>query len=204
MACFMPPIWQRRLPPDYPRSNTPFIRRLLVLLLAVCHASVALNLDDPSPMCRHPENLNGSLFRWNAYTAACLLMIVVVAGPLRLAAVAALGSDFIGDMAPPPKLVTWGVYRYVQHPGYTGQVAVLASNLAMLFRWDGVLGCWIPGNLLKDVQGWGFVTFCLVMVALVQGLPRHVMVEELLLKNAFGRSWERWHASTWRFIPGLI
>jgi protein-S-isoprenylcysteine O-methyltransferase Ste14 len=172
--------------------------------MGVFHAAIVLGAHDGMAICPNPDNLNAKLFGWNAYTATCLFLTIFVGGPIRITAVSTLGDDFLGALTPPDYLITTGVYRYIQHPGYTGQIIILATNLAMVFRWDGVLACFVPGRFLKDIQGYGVITCCLIILAMVQGLPRHVKIEEALLKNAFGKKWERWHASTKRFIPGVF
>ncbi|KAI9163844.1 hypothetical protein HJFPF1_05472 [Paramyrothecium foliicola] len=201
MLCFMPPLWR---PQTYVNSNVAGVRRALVIIVGLLHASLSLGTDRVAPFCPNPDSLNAKLFEWNSYTAACLFLAIFVAGPVRLSAVSTLGDDFLDAFTPPDTLITTGIYRYIQHPGYTGQVLILAVNLALLFRWDGAIGCFIPGTLLKDVQGWGFITCCVVILAMVKGLPQHVKIEETILKNAFGKKWERWHGSTKRFIPGVF
>jgi protein-S-isoprenylcysteine O-methyltransferase Ste14 len=201
MLCFMPPLWRQQ---TILASNASGARRALVVLAGVFHASLALGARHAVAVCPRHDNLNSELFAWNSYTAACLFITICIGGPVRIAAVATLGDDFLGELTPPPQLVTTGVYRYIQHPGYTGQIIILAANLALLFRWDGALACYLPAAFLKDVRGYGFITCALIILALVQGLPKHVKVEEALLRNAYGKKWERWHQSTKRFGPGVF
>ncbi|KAH7326730.1 hypothetical protein B0I35DRAFT_423453 [Stachybotrys elegans] len=207
MACFMPPLWKEMRLQEFTASElrAARIRRAIVLALGAYHGVLALRGGDqqpPSAVCRYPEHLNADLFRWNGYTATWLASLIAAWGPLRLAAVRTLGAaDFVGAPTPPRELVTRGVYGYVQHPGYVGQVMMLATNMAVLFRWDGAAGCWIPGSFLGDVRGLGLLSSAMVMYALVHGVPRHIAREETLLREAFGPKWEAWSAETARFIP---
>jgi hypothetical protein len=73
------------------------------------------------------------LFTWSLHSAICLSLIYVGV-LLRLEAYSALGRNFTFKLAEPDRLITTGLYRYVRHPSYVGQVIVLGANLALLGR----------------------------------------------------------------------
>lgn len=175
-------------------SGLTLVGRLLTLALAACHAAAALGFG-PAAAAANP-----ALLAWTPYTAACLA-VVFAAAPLRFAAFGALGSNFTFDLAPPKQLNTHGIYRYVQHPSYTGLLLITASYLSLLVRWDGVLARWIPGALLSAVAGWGRAAYAASFALVLLLAWLRVRDEEAMLREVFGAKWERWHRSTKRFIP---
>ncbi|EFQ25229.1 isoprenylcysteine carboxyl methyltransferase [Colletotrichum graminicola] len=181
-----------------------FIRRLVTVAVGACHAVVASSSSETDLVCRHPQNINRKLFEWNKYTTLCLFLIVGIGAPLRLLAFAQLGGNFTFQLARPSGLTTTGVYRYIQHPGYTGQVLVLLANLAYLFRWDGVVGCWVSQELEARLNGWGLVCYGVMVLVMARKVLVRVMDEEEMLRKTFGDEWVLWHTRTMRFIPGVM
>ncbi|KAM7198928.1 hypothetical protein V8F20_005995 [Naviculisporaceae sp. PSN 640] len=181
-------------------SMAPFIflaihTSLLVLYYPAIPASVLF----PSGT---PDGLNPSLITWSPSTILPLFVIFFVGIPLRLNSYSALGKNFTFTLAEPDKLVTSGMYRYVQHPSYTGIAALVVGNLALLARTDGAASLWLgDSGLLRRVYvlGWGFL-----LCALVLGFWKRVLEEERMLKGKFGDEWMRWNRKTARFVPGLI
>jgi protein-S-isoprenylcysteine O-methyltransferase Ste14 len=156
-------------------------------------------------MCPHPQNLDYLLlFSWSAYTTACLITVCLVRAPLRLAAFSTLGRNFTFQLHTPSSLTTTGMYRYIQHPSYTGQVLLVGGNLAAFWRWDEALGCWVVPGVRAALSGWGRIVFSLFLVLAVSGLRRRVADEERMLKEKFGDEWVRWHGATKQFVPGLF
>lgn len=154
-------------------------------------------------LCPHSQNLNPALFSWNA-TSITALLTILLGAYIRLSAYGLLGRNFTFTLAPPDDLVTTGVYVYMQHPSYTGQMLVTIGSAVLFLRWDGVAACWISGVRLASVEGWGLA----VMTGLI-GLAGLMLVtrvadEEDMLREKFGERWEVWHRRTKRFVPGLI
>ncbi|CAI0643630.1 unnamed protein product [Colletotrichum noveboracense] len=181
-----------------------FVRRVVTVAIGISHAILASSSPTTNYICRNPENINRHLFTWNGYSTTCLFLIIGIGAPLRLLAFAQLGRNFTFQLAKPSGLTTTGVYRYIQHPGYTGQVLVLLANLAYLFRWGGVAGCWISQSLRTRLDGWGLVCYGVAALIIMRKVLVRVQDEEEMLKNTFGEKWVRWHSTTKRFIPGLI
>ncbi|KPM39871.1 hypothetical protein AK830_g6691 [Neonectria ditissima] len=100
----------------------------------------------PSSLLRHgaANGLNRDLVTWSTATAVPLALILCAGVPLRLVSYASLGKNFTFALAAPDRLNKTGIYGYVQHPSYTGLVVLVLSNIALIFRTDGALSCWIP------------------------------------------------------------
>jgi len=97
-----------------------------------------------------------------------------------------LSFVFIGKGTPIPftptkELVVTGLYRFVRNPLYIAGVFVLVGE-ALLF------------------QSIGIFFYCLVLFG---GFNLHVLMEETLLADKFGTSYERYRNSVPRWIPRL-
>jgi protein-S-isoprenylcysteine O-methyltransferase Ste14 len=219
--CFTPPNphpqpskrWKRDRygPLADPRQVVVVLYRAVSLGLYLHHAGLALTLSLAGPstekihlVCHYPQNLNSGLFTWTPYTAVCLFLIICVGAPLRLAAYDGLGKNFTYLLAPPDRLITTGIYHYMQHPSYTGLIIVIWANLLLFNRWDGSVACWVPPSITTSVRGLGFVVFGVVFVLSAWTISFSVSDEEAMLGEKFGEDWERWHRSTKRFIPGVF
>ena len=102
-----------------------------------------------------------------------------------------------------------GLYTYVQHPSYSANWLISTSNVALLMRLDGVLGCVLPSRAVKWGMGHGGVGVwpAILLGAAMKGLHVtwiRVKDEEAMLKREFGREWEEYHRRTARFIPGVF
>lgn len=160
----------------------------------------------PSSILRHgAENgLSKDLITWSPSTAIPLGLILCAGVPLRLGAYASLGKNFTFALAAPSRLNTGGIYRYVQHPSYTGLVTLFVSNLALLLRPSGPLSCWVPPEWFKTVQDLSCVVGPAWFTAMLLFMWTRVRQEEHMLKSKFGAEWEEWHSKTARFLPWLF
>jgi protein-S-isoprenylcysteine O-methyltransferase Ste14 len=156
-----------------------------------------------SALCPHPNHLNPTLFTWNTYTLLCILAIASGAH-LRLLSYSTLGRNFTFALSTPSELTTTGLYHYVQHPAYTGQILVLSANLALYFRWDGAAGCWISDSGMERLRGWGWCVWVVLAAIVLWVMGCRVKDEEKLLKERFGEEWEEWHRTTKRLVPGVF
>ena len=154
-------------------------------------------------VCPNPDNMNQALFEWNALSCTAL-GLMFLGSAVRISAYGGLGSSFTFHLAPPDRLITGGVYRWVQHPSYSGLLGVLVGMFLLFVRWDGGLACWIPGGVLGMLQGSGVC--CIAGVFVLGGLVLGARVrdEEGMLRERFGREWEEWHSRTSRIVPGIL
>jgi protein-S-isoprenylcysteine O-methyltransferase Ste14 len=184
------------------------LRRLNLLSLCIYHAFLVLTFPSTRSyasiqLCPNPSHLNPVLFTWTTYTTVCLALIICLGAPLRLAAYARLGRNFTYQLAEPDKLITTGLYRYMQHPSYSGQFIVLGATFALFARWDGGIGCWISSRRMEMLEGWGWVIYSFLFALAVVALTLRVRDEEKMLREKFGKEWENWHLRTARFIPWI-
>ncbi|KAK2000838.1 hypothetical protein LX36DRAFT_668423 [Colletotrichum falcatum] len=160
----------------------------------------------PAVLLRHGavNGLSAAMTTWSASTALPLALVLGVGVPLRLGPYRSLGSDFTFQLSRPARLKTTGIYARVQHPSYVGVVVLVLSNVALLARPDGVLACWIPPPAHRALRAVEWVLAPAACSVFLLGVWTRVREEERMLKAEFGDKWERWHASTARFIPYVL
>ncbi|KAI5460802.1 hypothetical protein BGZ63DRAFT_358101 [Mariannaea sp. PMI_226] len=146
------------------------------------------------------NGLNASLITWSPATCIPLGLIICAGIPLRLVSYGSLGRNFTFALTEPDRLVTTGIYRYVQHPSYTGLAFLIVGNLFLLCRMDGALSCFITPAWCMTAR----ILRWMIAPAFLCGTWVRVQQEELLLRTKFGVEWEKWHARTARFIPGFF
>ncbi|XXG97989.1 hypothetical protein Hte_004305 [Hypoxylon texense] len=151
------------------------------------------------------NGLNPDLVTWSKATSIPLALILCAGIPLRLVPYASLGKNFTFALAEPDRLNTAGIYRYVQHPSYTGIMVLFVGNVALLGRTDGALSCWIPPAWYETLRALGWTLLVPVAMSLTLfGVWARVRQEERMLRAKFGAEWENWHATTPRFLPWLF
>lgn len=183
------------------------IARRTVMAVTVYHALLTV-LSEYAPtrlpqLCPQPHNRTPALFTRSATTTASLLSIYAGAC-VRLAAYGGLGQYFTFHLAAPGQLVTTGVYRWIQHPSYSGVFLLILGEAGLFLRWDATPACFIPGPLLAWLRGFGFSVYVGGFVFGTWTLMMRVRDEEEMLRQHFGKQWEDWHRVTKRFIPGLL
>ena len=125
-----------------------FARIALTCAIGIFHAFICLTYPSPPAIvCRTPENLNSRLFTWNTHTILCIGLILTAA-PIRLMCYQQLGPNFTFQLATPRKLVTTGLYSWVQHPSYTTNLTIAFANFALFERRDGVAACWLSRGVV--------------------------------------------------------
>lgn len=180
-----------------------FVRGFINVSLGISHALLCLAYPSPPQLfCPHPSHLAPYLFTWNPYSAFCIATILLGCS-IRLSAFSALGTNFTFRLAPPKTLVTSGLYKYVQHPSYTGKLLALSATLALVERRDGPLGCWLPAFVMQLNLLWRILS-CLFVLLVARTTWKRVKEEEAMMKETFGKEWVDWHAKTKRFIPGVF
>ncbi|CAJ2511385.1 Uu.00g070100.m01.CDS01 [Anthostomella pinea] len=169
---------------------------LHTVTLALLHPNIP-----PSILGYGAQNgLNPDRITWSAATAVPLALILCAGVPLRMVAYASLGTNFTFALKEPDRLTTTGIYRYVQHPSYTGLVILVISNVALLGRMDGAISCIVPPGWRDDLAAlqWAVFPGFLFMVW------KRTMQEESMMRARFGAEWEGWHARTARYIPWVF
>lgn len=183
----------------------PYVREYIVLALCLAHiARTAAGIPStPTRLCPHPSNLNPALFTWTRTTAALLALIHAAAG-LRIAAFRTLGSSFTFELAPPNKLITTGVYAWMQHPSYVPDGLLTVTSAALFGRADGAVGAYLPPEHVRWLVKWRGLWLGMLAANWVRVIWFRVREEEEMLREAFGEEWEDWHKRTARFVPGVF
>lgn len=151
------------------------------------------------------NQLNTHLITWSVATSIPLTLILFVGVPLRLVSYASLGKSFTFALKAPDRLITDGIYHYLQHPSYPGTIILLFCNPILLLRIDGSVCCWIPPPRYQTAKKiWWWCVAPAWSSFLIWTLWRRVTQEESMLLATFGAEWERWHATTARFVPGIF
>lgn len=172
------------------------------------HALVAFTYPaTPSFVCPNLSNLSPQLFTWNVQTLSYVALIFA-SGYIMLQCFTQLGAHANSNLhlAAPKKLVTNGIYSWIQHPSYTANFAILGANSALLYRRDGVVACLLPKSIStgNEVEVALQIAYGIVAAAAVGILATRVRNEEAVLKNTFGADWEAYQKRKKRFIPGVI
>jgi hypothetical protein len=82
-----------------------------------------------------------------------------------------LGKNFTFRLAVPDQLVTTGIHSYV-----------LTANFILLTQWDASVGRWMPWHWIESLEGWRWLMYCLLPVAMVWGISIRVRDEKAMLK----------------------
>ncbi|KAJ5248804.1 hypothetical protein N7468_000255 [Penicillium chermesinum] len=185
----------------------PTIVRTGVTAVILYHTLVAgLTVYAPARVgqaCPRAQNCNAALFTWSPTTILSLLSIYAGAA-VRLSAYGGLGRSFTFHLAAPERLVTSGVYAWIQHPSYTGLWLIGLGLEGFHLRWDGVMACLVPEGVYAMLSGWGLTLLAGILA--VEGFLTTARLgdEEEMLHEQFGEEWEAWHGKTARFVPFLF
>jgi protein-S-isoprenylcysteine O-methyltransferase len=109
--------------------------------------------------------------------------VVLLAGAaIRLHAIAVLANQFTSrvTICTEHKLVSSGLYRYVRHPSYLGQILILLGIGALLANVVAVLAAPL-----------------MTIIALVW----RIRVEERAMSEHFGAAYQDYRKTTWRLLP---
>jgi protein-S-isoprenylcysteine O-methyltransferase Ste14 len=200
-----PTPYNSAVPDSLRAAVTPralFIRRSINVILGSYHAFLCLTYPALPPLtCPRTSNLVARLFTWTPHTIFCLI-IVLLGSSTRLYAFSTLGKDFTFRLAKPQKLVTSGLYNYMQHPSYTGRLLIAIGNAFLIHNPNGPIGCWLPARIVDAKLFWRILAL-LVTLGAARITRRRIKDEEKMLKDTFGKEWENWHARTKRFLPGI-
>ncbi|KAF8860388.1 hypothetical protein BDZ45DRAFT_588470, partial [Acephala macrosclerotiorum] len=157
-------------------------------------------------LCPRPSNLSPQLFTWNLHTILCIALILI-SGQILLLSFNKLGPTSNFQLTTPKKLITTGLYSWLQHPSYTATFVIVLTNGALFQRPNGVAACWLQKSIRPTLENGrliGGLTYLLAAVVGCWALAKRVRNEEAVLKRTFGTEWEEYHKRTKRFIPGVI
>ncbi|KAI2628334.1 hypothetical protein GGS21DRAFT_238327 [Xylaria nigripes] len=184
--------------------NYFYLYKFLISGVALHHIALILTYpDSPPSLLRHAttNGLQRCHVTWSKETAIPIALILCVGAPLRVMSYGALGKNFTFNLSAPSRLTTSGLYRYMQHPSYTGIMALMIGMVGLWGRVDGILSCAIPPWLYPTLRRLEWASLFLPVAMLVSAVFRRVKEEEQLLRQHFGSEWEAWHSRTARFIP---
>jgi len=119
----------------------------------------------------------------NVHVWELLGAFVLLAGTaIRLHAIAVLANQFTSRVTilNGHKLVRSGLYRYVRHPSYLGQILILVGI----------------GALMANV-----VALLAAPLMTTVALLWRIRVEERAMADHFGAAYEEYHKTTWRLLP---
>ncbi|KAK8852029.1 isoprenylcysteine carboxyl methyltransferase [Apiospora arundinis] len=150
------------------------------------------------------NGLNPRLFAWSPETTVPLALLLCAGIPLRLVAYASLGKNFTFTLSKPDALNTSGIYRYVQHPSYTGLLVIAGCIIFLFFRSDGPATCWIPPRWFPAVRKLVLTLAPIYVSLMAWSMSTRIREEEKMLRAEFGADWEAWHARTARLVPGIF
>jgi protein-S-isoprenylcysteine O-methyltransferase Ste14 len=210
--CFIAPVLN---PENLNESNrNSFANKLfvyyycsaIILIISMYHALLCFTYPaPPSILCPNPSNLSPDLFTWNLHTILCIALILIC-GQILLLSFNQLGPTSNFQLTTPKKLVTTGIYSWLQHPSYTADFVIFLANGALFQRRDGVAACWLQKSIV-DGEKFGIffqIGYLLTVAVGCWALAIRVRNEEGMLRRAFGTQWEEYHSRTKRFIPGLL
>lgn len=120
----------------------------------------------------------------------------------RLSAYGGLGRFFTFSLAAPEQLITHGIYRFIQHPAYIGQMLAMVPALGMALTWHGGVGCFVDRDVVQMLYGWSGVVSGVLLAGVVRMMAVRVRDEERMLREKFGDEWIDWNRRTGRVIPG--
>jgi protein-S-isoprenylcysteine O-methyltransferase Ste14 len=126
----------------------------------------------------------GRLDWGHPYWLVCGMVLIVSGLVIRYSAMQTLASYFTYavEIQAQQRLVETGLYRYIRHPGYLGQLMVFLGIGLALANWITVLVLFVP-----------------VVVA----FSRRIRVEEEALQAHFAEQFEAYRKRSWRMIPWL-
>jgi protein-S-isoprenylcysteine O-methyltransferase len=123
----------------------------------------------------------GRIYPWNAFFA--LGMVLIALGlTVRVYSILTLKQFFTYSVAKVEnqKIVETGLYKFIRHPGYLGQLVIFFGISTSLSNWLSVL---------------------LMMVTVTIGYLYRIQVEERFMLEEMGENYLKYQARTKRIIP---
>lgn len=120
---------------------------------------------------------------WEApYFIACGILLILGGLYTRFSAMRTLAAYFTYEVGIQAEhvLVEKGLYRYIRHPGYLGELLIFLGIGLALTNWISLIGLFLP-----------------VLIA----FNRRMSVEEKVLQTHFAAQYEAYRKRTWRLVP---
>jgi protein-S-isoprenylcysteine O-methyltransferase Ste14 len=185
------------------KEHGPKLMQFALLGPCIFHILLSVLSSSQRPaICTNIDQVNPKYFTWSTYTTTCLV-IIFISATLRLWAIGSLGKNFTYQLAKPDRLVTTGVYAYVQHASYGPLLVLVGATLMMFMPFDAGAACFLPREIVQMWSSWWWLVLALAMAVVGGGLSVRVKDEEAMLKETFGKQWVEWHKKTPRFVPFL-
>lgn len=130
-------------------------------------------------------HLPGATITWHRpFVYFCGIGLIVLGSGISWIAVRQLGRYFTVVVAvrPVQPVIQSGLYRFLRHPSYSGQLLVY-------------LGCAVALTNLVSIP--------VVMVPIVAGYVVRIIVEERALREKLGAPYAEYMTRTFRLIPGV-
>jgi protein-S-isoprenylcysteine O-methyltransferase Ste14 len=126
----------------------------------------------------------GRIYNWNTLF---IIGFILIAGGLiiRIASILKLKQQFTYTVTQIDKhqLVETGLYNYIRHPGYLGQLIIFTGTAIALSNWLSVL---------------------LMTIPVLLGYLNRIRVEEKFMTLQLGQKYIDYQGRTKRLIPGIF
>lgn len=125
----------------------------------------------------------GRIHSWNAFFA-CGMALFVIGLLVRIHSILTLRQYFTYSVtkAENHRIIQTGLYRFIRHPGYLGQLVIFLGISLSISNWLSIL---------------------LMMIPVTLGYLYRIQVEEKFMSEQFGEDYTAYQARTKRIIPML-
>jgi len=125
----------------------------------------------------------GRIYDWNTFFATGMALFVI--GLLiRIYSILTLEQYFTYSVAKVEnhKIIATGLYKFIRHPGYLGQLIIFIGISTSMSNWLSIL---------------------LMMIPVMLGYLYRIKVEERFMTDQFGEDYKNYQERTKRIIPML-
>ncbi len=125
----------------------------------------------------------GRMYPWNTFFAIGMAL-VIIGFIIRIYSIRTLKQYFTYSVAKVEnhKLIETGLYKFIRHPGYLGQLIIFMGISISISNWLSVL---------------------LMMVPVILGYLYRIKVEEKFMADQFGEDYHHYQDRTRKIIPLL-
>jgi len=125
----------------------------------------------------------GRVYHWNTFFAIGMAL-VVIGFTIRMYSILRLNQYFTYSVAKVKnhKIIDTGLYKFIRHPGYLGQLMIFMGISISISNWISIL---------------------LMMIPVMLGYLYRIKVEEKFMTDQFGEDYQHYQDRTKRIIPLL-